>query len=56
MIWICAPTEDVGGENDGAPGLGRACDVGSEAPWQVADDLTRLAGTQRQVRRVVEAL
>jgi len=32
-IWICALTEDVGGENDGAAGLGPACDVGSEAPW-----------------------
>lgn len=30
---LCFLTEDVGGENDGAAGLGRACDVGFEAPW-----------------------
>ena len=33
ILWIYAPTEGVRGENDGAAGLGRACDVGSEAPW-----------------------
>jgi hypothetical protein len=33
IIWIYAPTEGVRGENDGAAGRGRACDVGSEAPW-----------------------
>ena len=32
-IWTDAQTEDVGGEDDGAAGLGRAGDVGSEAPW-----------------------
>ena len=55
-IWTDAQTEDVGGEDDGAAGLGRAGDVGSEAPWQVADHLAGLAAGQRQVRRVAEAL
>lgn len=31
---MVARTEDVGGENDGVPGLGLARDVASaEAPW-----------------------
>ena len=51
-----ARTEDIGGEDDGVAGAGGAGDVGSEAPREVVDDLTSLAATQRQVRRVVEAL
>ena len=55
-IWTDAQTEDVGGEDDGAAGLGRAGDIGSEPPGKVADDLAGLAAGQRQVRRVAEAL
>jgi len=55
-VAVPKPTVDVGGEDDGAFGAGRASDIGPESPREVVFDLASFYAALREVRRVVEAL
>ena len=55
-MQVPEPTVDVGGEDDGASGAGRASNIGPESPRQVAYFLASFNAMLREVRWVVQAL
>lgn len=55
-MQVPKPTVDVGGEDDGASGAGRASDIGPESPREIVYDLASFYAALWEVRRVVEAL